>query len=241
MSMRRSILPLVTATVAACQPGAPELDTRTFGLQHLDGGTAEVILMPYVYTDRETSPGMMTAAAGAVTIRETPDNLARIERVLEEMDRAAPEVLLRFQVIEANGPGEPDPAIADVEAELRELFRFEGYRLVGEAVVSPGQSGSFQTSVLGADDGWRIVGNRVEGGTRVGSFAGGDRPGSSSAGRRIRLDDIMLLRESGLGEVALRSSVTVRPGQTLVLGSARPEGEGRGAIILTVHAEVANP
>lgn len=232
-----AVLAAVFLALGACQPGAPELETRTFGLQHLDGPTAEVLLMPYVYHDREANPGMMTASDQAVTVRETPDNLERIARVLDELDQAPPDVLLRFQVIEADGPGEPDPRIADVEAELRALFRFEGYRLVGEAVVTPGSGQRFSTGLLGSEGEWRLTGGSSPRLLTQGETPPG--PPTATGRGTIRLDDVTLW--SNPNTVALRTSVTVRPGQTLVVGSTRaPEGRA-GAIILTVRAEVREP
>jgi len=219
--------------LGACQPGTPELETRTFSLENMDGATAEILLMPYIYYDRESNPGIMTAADQAVTVRETPDNLDRIARVLEELDQEPPEVLLRFQVIEADGPGEPDPRIADVEAELRAIFSFEGYRLMGEAVVVTGSGQRFSTGLLGSEGEWRLTGGSVA--QLVTGPGPSTRPAPPGRGT-IRLDNVTLW--STPSNQALQTSVTIRPGQTLVVGSARaPEGQA-GAIILTVRAEV---
>lgn len=242
MNARRWITgTLILVAASACQRAAPQLETRTFGLEHLDGGTAEVLLWPYVYDDREVNPGMMTASDRAVTVRETEDNLERIARVLEELDQAPPEIRLHFQVIEANGAGEPDPAIAHVEAELRRIFRFEGYRLVGEAVLAPTGGGRFSATLVGHDDDsgdWRITGGRFPDQPRAYGEAAPE-PGSSGGRRGIRLDGVTLWTdESG---VVLETSVNVRPGQTLVLGSARSPDGRSGAVILTVRAEVVDP
>jgi hypothetical protein len=228
------VLAAVIPALGACQPGIPELETRTFSLEHMDGPTAEILLMPYIYHDRESNPGMMTATERAVTVRETPDNLDRIARVLADLDQEPPEVLLRFQLIAANGPGEPDPRIADVEAELRALFRFEGYRLIGEAVVTPGSGRRFSTGILGSERDWSLTGGSLAQIVTTGPVP--PVPPAPPGRGTIRLDDITLW--STPNHQALRTSVTIRPGQTLVVGSARaPEGQA-GAIILTVRAEV---
>ena len=201
--------------LAACDSGGVDLETRTFRLEHLSAHEATNIIEPYVYSDRAENPGTMNGTEEAVTVRETADNLDRIARVLEDFDRPTPELRLRFQVIEADGFTGSDPAIADVEEELRELFRFEGYRLVGEGMLSVVDGTSFQQRLTGSEGGWVVLGNafRVRGGT-------------------VRLSEVELWR----GRSILETSVNVRAGQTLVMGSARtPDGEG--AVILTVRAE----
>ena len=44
-------------------------------------------------------------------------------------------VLLTFHVVEANGYAEVDPEIADIVDELRNVLRFDGYRLLDTSVL----------------------------------------------------------------------------------------------------------
>ena len=225
---RRTLRALGTAIVvgllaAACGPG-PDLDTRTFEVQYLAPHQVSQLIAPYIFHDREGSPGMMSTTDGAVTVRETPDNLEKIARVLEDYDRPEPTVTLHFQIIEADGTQETDPAIAEVERELRRLFRFEGYALLEEAQV---------TAIKGT-------------GTRqwlgdAGSFAGFSihtgvtevRQGAETA--TVTLD--VGLSASGTSGNILETSVTIPAGHSVVLGTARALGYD-GALILVVRAEV---
>src|SRR3989449_1839764 len=120
----------VAALLAACSPRGPNLDTRTFALKYLRGSDAIPIVVPYVYTDRPNAKGVFSVSDNAITVRETPDNLDKIARVLAQYDRPRPFVRLTFHLIEADGAATTDPVIRDVEATLRQLFRFRGYRLV---------------------------------------------------------------------------------------------------------------
>jgi type II secretory pathway component GspD/PulD (secretin) len=211
--MKTRLLALLTLIVA-CSPAGVDLETRTFRLESLEPHDASEILEPYVYRDRADHPGTMTVAEGAITVRETADNLARIERVLEEFDRPVASLRLRFQVVEANGASGSDPEIAAVEQELRKLFRFEGYRLVGEGIVTVANGARFQQQLTGGDDGWLVQGGVY----RMGQNA-------------LRLREVQLWFNQPLFE----TSVNVRVGQTLVIGSARsPTGDG--AVILVVEA-----
>ena len=125
--MRPYTLPMTLAAfclaLTACNRG-PTLDVRTFQLQHRSGFEAAELISPYVYTDRETNPGAMSATGNAISVRETRDNLDKIARVLEEFDQPVPGLRLRFGLIEADSFQGSDPAIADVVQELRSLFRF---------------------------------------------------------------------------------------------------------------------
>ncbi len=77
--------------IAACEM-TPDLETRTFAVQHLQPHEVGELIDPYVYGEREGAPGALSVIEGAVTIRETADNLAQIERVLAQFDQARPDV-----------------------------------------------------------------------------------------------------------------------------------------------------
>lgn len=208
--------------------GDPRLDVETFNLDNRAGYEAAELIAPYVFSDRETNPGAMSATADAITVRETQDNLDKIRRVLEDFDQPIPGIRLYFQLIEADSFQEEDPAIAEVVEELRNLFRYEGYRLLGEAVV-PVAGGSrgyqdFSQGFLGVENPIR-----VEASVQV------LRTGS------IRLDPVEL---SDTWSQLMATSVNISPGQTIVLGGAQARTRlvngspsGRTVLILTVRAE----
>jgi hypothetical protein len=219
---------VVLASLAACGGSALDrLDTQTFQLQHLDAQEAAQLIDPYVYHDREGAPGRVGHAGNTLTVRETKDNLDKISRVLTEFDRAKPGVRLHFQIIEASdrGPAERfDPAIADVEAELRKLFRYQRYRLLNDAVIG-GTEGSHIEQAVGDMAGppdsnaWMISANI---GT-VRSF--GD---SGSVELRVGIRNVY--------RGALETTVNARAGQTIVVGNAQL-ASGGGTVILTVKPE----
>jgi len=201
---------------------APELDTRTFALAHLDPYEAQALIAPYVYGDRAEAPGAMSVATGAITVRETSDNLQKIERVLAQYDVGRPAIQLHFQLIQADGPMPTDPGIAAVEAELRKLFQFEGYRLAGEAVVYALDGSEISQTLSGA--------KMPAGATQEYMVEARVRRGPENG---LRLEEVSLYSQGGR---KLRTTVNVRPGQTLVLGSSSMEGT-TGTFFLTVTAE----
>jgi hypothetical protein len=205
------------------QGRAPGLETQTFELQHLEPHQARDLIRPYVWEDRPGAAGTMSAVDNTISVRETEDNLERIARVLEEFDVPRPTVRLNFQLIEADGAAQGDPAIADVEAELRRLFRYDGYRLVNEAVVG-GMEGSHIEQVVGRDDdaeaGWIIIAS-------IGSV-------------RVRDDSGWVQMEVGVRSPmrgAFMTRVNARIGQTMVVGNAQLM-TGGGTLILTVRPEI---
>lgn len=217
---------LLAGLFVACSSG-PDMETRTFELKYIDPEEAHTLIEPYVY-GRPDHPGMVNASRAGLTVRETPDNLAQIERMLARFDRPPQPVRLFFQLIEADGAQTTDPAIADVEAELRKLFRFEGYRLMSEATV---------TVLGGTGIGQRLFDQRTGARNIWQSFdlAGGlGSPHGSGDSTQVTLD-IQLSPESQ--SPLFSAQVMLSMGKTIVLGTTQlPGGVG---IILTVRAELA--
>ncbi len=202
----------------------PALETRTFELMYLDDDVASELVAPYVYFDRDGGSGAMTVTQGKLTVRETADNLARIGRVLTEFDTPKPGVRLTFQLIEADGFESTDPEIIEVESALRDVFRFDGYRLVGEALVN-GIAGSWLQQDVPSADG---VVFRIHTGIsniRVDSEGG-------SVELQVELQ--------AWSETLLATSLRVRSGQTAVLGSAalRTGEDQDRTVILAVRPEL---
>jgi hypothetical protein len=215
-----ALVPLVLLVSACGRMGGADLDVQTFNLDHRSGHEVAELIVPYVFSDRAKNPGSMSATDDALTVRETRDNLEKIARVLEEFDQPIPGVRLYFQLIEADSFQEEDPAIADVVAELKSLFRYGGYRLLGEATV-PVAGGTrnhqeFSYRFLGPEDPMTVQ-----------SYAQVLRDGS------IRLEPVSL---SDPWNRLLETSVTVALGQTVVIGGT-PATRGDEILILTVRAE----
>ncbi len=220
---------LLGVVLAACGR-APNLETRTFRLQSLADHVALTVIDPYVYGDRPNAPGAATAMQGVLTVRETSDNLDRIARVLEEFDSPRQSVTLYFQVILANGAGSADPAIAEVEEELRRLFRFVGYRLVAQGSVTGLEQSHVNQKMFTQDpdnqSGARLMFGFYQVGASIGKVGGGE---SAMVDLEVQLD--------GNNSVLFSASVVLGIGNTIVLGTLQlPDDQ---ALILTVRAELA--
>jgi hypothetical protein len=207
---------IVAATLAAGCSRGPRLETRTFGLKYLLGSEAARIVSPYVYTDRPSASGAVSFSDATLTVRETADNLDHIARVLTQYDRPRPLVRLTFHLIQADGAAPSDPQIADVEATLRQLFRFRGYRLVQEGVFSANEGGEVTQQLGNADYTIAAEIRRVSG--------SGD---SAIVDMRVHL--------SGR-DVRFATDVGVPAGKTAVLGNVGEDP--RGTLILTVQPQL---
>jgi hypothetical protein len=224
---KRSVL--LGIVLAACGR-APNLETRTFRLQSLADHVALTVIDPYVYGDRPNAPGAATAMQGVLTVRETRDNLDRIARVLEEFDSPRQSVTLHFQVILANGAGSTDPAIAEVEEELRKLFRFAGYRLVAQgSVTGLEQSHVNQKMFTENPDNQsraRLMFSFYDIDASIGKVSSGGESGM------VELE----VQLGGNGSLLFGASVVLGIGNTIVLGTLQLPGDQ--ALILTVRAEL---
>lgn len=217
---RSLVAALVLAVGVAACGGDPDLDTRRFELEHVEPEEAATVIEPYVFTDRPGASGALSHYPGGITVRETPDNLDKIARVLERLDKPKPGVRLNFRIVEANGDSTTDPRLADIEEPLRQLFRFDGYRLVAEARTAAVEGGSTTQMLREEDRGYGIM-------ARVGRITTtGDR-GS------VELHVELFAREVGS---AISTSMTVPVGQTVVLGSAKLNPDSP-VLILTVRPE----
>lgn len=212
---------LTLPVLGSCGGENLALETRTFEVRHLDLHSAYGMVEPYVFHDRPDAPGRIGVGEEArlLTIRETPDNLDRIERLLEERDRPAPGVSFHFQVIEARDEeGPADPGIADVEAALREVFRFGSYRLVAETVVNAVEGGSIRQ---------RVPGPAVH--AIHGELRSVERADEGPASGRLT---VVLWTDQNTP--ALETTVNAIDGRTVVVGTAGGRGDD-SALILTVR------
>ncbi len=216
--------------LTACGRGAT-LETRTFRLQSLDDGVVLAIIDPYVYADRHNETGHASAMQGVLTVRETRDNLERIARVLEEFDTPRQSVTLHFQIIMANGAGSADPSIAEVEEELRRLFRFDGYRLVAQSSVTGLAQSHVNQKMFTQNPDDRPPASTMfsfyDVNALIGKIVGNE--GSAMVDLEVQLE--------GNNNALFGASVVVGIGNTIVLGTLQlPDDQ---ALILTVRAELA--
>lgn len=140
-------------------------------------------------------------------------------------------VLLTFHLLEADGFTDQDPEISEVVNELRDIFNFQGYRLLSTSVFNVGLTRSSPTAPAATGVGsQRIFPEDSE--TQLTIMASvSARRSTETVRARVTLTD-ELWRTAGGEAVSrvilgterhplLEASVTIRDGQRVVLGSAR--------------------
>jgi hypothetical protein len=218
------------AVPAQAQQAPPAITVRTFTLRHMRPADAAQLIAPYAGT-----PGSAVFQAGrslrAITVRETPAVLARIDSLLKAHDRPAQVIRLRFQLLAADETPTRDPTVVEIDSTLRRLFRFAGYRLLAEGVSTATENEDFSLTLGTGDDRFKIGGtigglSAEEGRRSVHVLVGLGRPGSPNhEGRPVPADALF------------STGVTVPLGQTVVLGSAAPGGKTQ-ALILVIRPEL---
>ncbi|MDE0452368.1 MAG: hypothetical protein OXI90_11470 [Gammaproteobacteria bacterium] len=213
------------------QPETPQLETRTFALQHMEGSEAVDLIDPYVYAERVGAPGMVSEAkrdSRAITVRETADNLDRIAAVLAEFDRpSSGSLALKFQLISPNG-SEAGPQIADVVRELDRFLRFDGYSLEGEALVSL-VSGAFHQRIKAEEATYEISGVYWSRTKTLKINVRTNRPQTFGSNT--------ITTVSG-GRQLFTTEVVIQPGKTLVLGTVTGD---ETTAILVVRSLMTDP
>ena len=219
----------LVATPLRAQDTLATLITRTIPLHHLRAPDAARLVAPYI---RAARGGVYEAGAvQAVTVTESAATLARIDSVIRENDRSPAVLVFRFQLIAADDTPARDSALDSIEPVLRGLFRFKGYRLIGEGSTTAGEFENFSLTVAGGEDRFAL------GGEVIAVQAG---PGGSVR-LRVRLAraaGFTYQGKPGEAETLLTTGLTVPLGQTVVLGSAAPGGKNQ-ALILAVRPEMA--
>lgn len=221
MFRRLTILALLALTLvpAACRDADRGLETRTFRIRSLEESEARDLVSPYVFAEREGAPGALSVTRSAVTVRELPENLDRIEDVLREFDRSRAPLTFHFLLIEADGFEGTDPEIAELEGTLRQVFRFEGYRLIGSSMIQGPAAGYAQQLIRGGDRSYDLA------------FAVRDSWGSADS-LMVHLD---LQLHDASGEAVFRTQLTAQAGKTVIAGTSVPRHGGETeALILAV-------
>ena len=218
MRIAKPVFLMIIVAIAAGCSGGPQMETMTFEVKYLEMNRVYDLIEPYVFRDREKNPGTISISGHILTVRETMDNLSRVESVLRQFDIKQPKIILHIDVIEANG-GDVDPAIADIQAELAELFKFTGYRRAAGGVLTATEGSSVEQSM----------------GVGGGSYVFEARCGrlTEDEGEWLLFIDLQLSRyERNL----LRTSAMIRDGQTTLVGTSLDMDVK--AVILAITLEI---
>lgn len=239
-----------TAATAQVSP----VETKTIELRHLKPSEAVRLLRPYIVN---TGGGVFDVSENIpiVTIRDVPENIAKMEKVLAKYDHSPATIRLVFQLIEADtGPrlvaaSTTRPAVSvDLDSTLRSVLRFPVYRLLSQGVATTGEFARVMQQMGNAGPG--LTYNLM---ATIGAIKIRDANSLSVDPGKLGPDtvvtgsvhiEVSLSREGaqradgnrGVHESVLSTGLDVPLGHTVVLGTAAKSGGT--ALILTVKPEL---
>ena len=146
----------------------------------------------------------------------------------QEGEATAPDiynVLLTFHLVQADGFTDENPEISDVVSELKKLFNFQGYRLLSTSIFNIGMVRSSQGTYVSGDGSQRIFPGDSETPLTIKAEVSSRRspPGTVRATVTLTDQTTRMVSDFSFSEPLplLEASVTIRDGQTMVLGSPR--------------------
>jgi hypothetical protein len=228
-------------------------DADSTAVRDLHREAASAVARTQAYIDSLRAAGALEARAWVPVVDSQGRTAVRVVDVIaqgaiqrESMPApAAPQVIqarnirLSFQLIEADGFVDVDPSIAEIVGELRQLFRFEGYRLLDSSLLTGVIPGSNEHP-----DAANMVRQRLALGSR-GTFDLVASIQRSDNAERTRIFVQLVDTYAGQHQDGriMETSVNVRDGQTIVLGSGRPGAVPFGnaqetALILVMSVDI---
>jgi hypothetical protein len=216
---------------------ADTIVVRTIPLQYLSNSDAAKLASPYLEGRGDAGVYSAGSSVRGVTVRASGRVMIAIDSLLRANDRAPVTVLLRLQIVAAVDSAIHDPAINDVDAELHNLFRFNGYRLLSQNIVRVNENSSFSTIMRGPLADQLTVAGGIEGALRENgksvqlyvSIAHDAHTAEMLAGA---------VQTGRLHQELLRTGLSIPIGQTVVVGSAMT-GSSTPAIILIMRPELS--
>jgi hypothetical protein len=216
---------------------ADTIVVRTIPLQYLSNSDAAKLASPYLEGRGDAGVFSAGGSVHAVTLRASARMILVVDSLLRANDRAPVTVVLRLQIIAALDSTVRDAAIGEVDAELHNLFRFNGYRLLSQNIVRVNDNSNFQTLMRGPNGDQLTISGGIDGARRDGgksvqlnvSVAHDPRTAEMLAGA---------VQTGRMHQELLSTWLSIPMGQTVVVGSAMT-GNSTPAIILTVRPELA--
>ena len=215
----------VFAAVPWLASSAGEQQVRVFQLHFRPAREAALLIEPLLSAQGSV---LLQPKLNAVTVRDNVAVLERVAAALAAWDVALPNYTVRLRVLLASTspptPGPAAPLISGVGSELQQLFRFTSYSELDTLVVTAADGATVEAAVA---DRYHV------------RFTVRAVPQDAE---RLQLAQLEFTRrvaaDGGAAKLQplLRTTLSLRVGQTLVLGAARSE-EANRALVLVLLAE----
>jgi len=234
------------------------LEAKTIELKHLKPDEATNLLKPYL-TSAFGTVSSVSPTMPIITIKDSPENIARMEKVLAKYDHSPATIRLVFQLIEADtgmrlvAAANNNKVSSDLDATLRSVLRFSSYRLIGQGMATTGEDTYFYQKLATADTvGWvytyditanvgtiRLSDATLQAGTVRGASSGQVEVDTNATGSVSLKVSLSKSTDSGSqpAQSLFSTGLDLPLGQTVVLGTAATSRSGV-ALILTVKPEL---
>ena len=157
----------------------------------------------------------------------------------EDVAQHIQNVLLTFHLVQADGFTDEDPEISDVVSELREIFNFQGYRLLSTSVFNVGLIPNTSGSRATGEGLQRIYPIGFEKGMTIKANVSSRRSTGTVRATVTLTDQIRQSYARGEELPLLETTVTFRDGQRAVLGSG--PGNAEGAVLILIVTPRIDP
>lgn len=226
MAVRLAALGVAVMAAAPWFPAAAaDQQVRVFQLHFRPAREAALLVEPLLSAEGSL---LLQPKLNAITVRDSAAVLERVAAALAAWDVAPANYTIRLRVLLASttppAPGPAAPLISGVGSELQQLFRFTSYAELDTLVVTAADGSTVEAAVA---DRYHI------------RFAVRAVPQDAE---RLQLAQLEFTRRVAVDGGAerlqplLRTTLSLRTGQTFVLGAARSE-EANRALVLVVLAE----
>jgi hypothetical protein len=199
------------AAAAAAQP-EPTLLVHAYTLRHQPASEALVLVHPLL---SERGSVQLQPGGNTLVVRDEAAVVERVVALLREFDHPAKKLAIRIQVVRAGDGGEGAALDPELAERLRELLRYDSYRVVAAADLEA-REGEGVSYELGEE--YRIT----------------FQLGTLMSGERVKLHDFEVTRRAGAGEGRrlLRTQINLRLGRSMILGLAKEESSRRALLLV---------
>lgn len=236
----RRLAALVLLLVAAAPAVATEVMT-TVRVFHLRSGRVSVQEATTAVQGLLSENGTMTVQPRQLQliVQDRPEVVARVAKVLEELERTRDRYRIRVDLLEASNGPVPVAERAEVDARVSRMFRFNAFRRIGTTVFE-GEVGQSAVARLGDSYQLGFVTNTLPPSETA--------PwGIADAGARVHLDRLTLsqtrVAPGGVrSEIeVLRTSVVIGLRQRAIFGASASEGSERALVLILESLPVESP
>jgi hypothetical protein len=207
-----AVVLMLAGAVAATAQQEPALLVHAYTLRHQPAAAALGLVHPLL---SQRGSVQLQPGGNTLVVRDESAVVERVAALLREFDHPAQKLAIRIQVVRAGDGGEGATLEAELAERLRELLRYDSYRVMAAADLEA-REGEGVSYELGEE--YRIT----------------FQLGTLMSGERLKLHDFEVTRRAGDEEQRrlLHTQVNLRLGRPMILGLAKDESSRRALLLV---------